>query len=390
MRYIDTLILIGFMVCVASGIALARLIPEVTPTEAIATFVKDAVKDTSGEEMRKLMIEHYTRLYLLDADMNWTLPELNEVSFVLLPEYIEQAEVERFIDTMALNAGKNVYLKEFLERASKEDFSEFIQNAKTHGKAELPSVIAYGMVLDRLTRVMARDLDVLRGCMGVFSEAAKISNMKAYAEENNIQKLRLVENLVSTFVFIKRTGTVYPGYGKWELKQNIEWAVDIDTHLGYIDNAETGSVLMKYYPGYGNTQKARLSLDGKVVLLDTPRTREWVDLYATWNMAFVSHYTNLPLMIIKLLIPSVSGYQGNPEGYLYVRSIALYTHMYYMLLSIADAEQTHAFSMSEVVWNDDALTRLWGEVNKESSLDYIEKAEEELTQGDAFREEIRE
>ena len=36
-------------------------------------------------------------------------------------------------------------------------------------------------------------------------------------------------------------------------------------------------------------------------------------------MAFVSKYPDFPFFLAKLLIPSVSGYQGRPENYLYPR-----------------------------------------------------------------------
>ena len=104
-----------------------------------------------------------------------------------------------------------------------------------------------------------------------------------------------------------------------------------------------------------------------------PASQQWTDLYSTWNMAFVSHYDNFAYVIPKLLIPSVSGYHDNPKGYIYTRSLALYIHLYSRFLAKGEAIQ--AGVEDPFKWYDVGLTSLWGEVNKESSLDYIEKAE---------------
>ena len=45
--------------------------------------------------------------------------------------------------------------------------------------------------------------------------------------------------------------------------------------------------------------------------------------YSTWNLAFVSNYPDFPFYMAKLLIPTVSGYHGNPERFLYPRHSSL-------------------------------------------------------------------
>ena len=46
-------------------------------------------------------------------------------------------------------------------------------------------------------------------------------------------------------------------------------------------------------------------------------------MFSTWNLAFVSNYPDFPFYMAKLLIPTVSGYQARPEGYLYPRHSSL-------------------------------------------------------------------
>ena len=76
----------------------------------------------------------------------------------------------------------------------------------------------------------------------------------------------------------------------------------------------------------------RFSEDGQRIEFRPPLPRQWADLYQTWNMAFISKYPDFPFFMAKLLIPSVSGYQGRPENYLYPRDLIQETHQYNLRL----------------------------------------------------------
>ena len=85
----------------------------------------------------------------------------------------------------------------------------------------------------------------------------------------------------------------------------------------------------------------------------------------TWNMAFVSRYTDWPYFMVKLLIPSVSGYHDNPNGYLYSRVLALLSH-------IVNSLMVRSMGGSSINWKieDEALALSWGRSNRKSAEDY--------------------
>jgi hypothetical protein len=68
----------------------------------------------------------------------------------------------------------------------------------------------------------------------------------------------------------------------------------------------------------------------------------------------------------KLLIPSVSGYQARPEGFLYARATALYTHINFLLGGGA----------GDLSWANTGLTRAWGAANRHSRDHYIASIQE--------------
>jgi hypothetical protein len=291
----------------------------------------------------------------------------------LLPSNMDGEAVQAFLDEIVGNVNQNEYLKTFLRRAKTEGFDDLKNKADTHGLAVFPSAVAYGLVLDRLTNAMITDYRILEVCIGVFRKAAEVTNMKDYIDPMEWDKIQLVEAPMLGYVYFHKQGAVTPDFAKVELPENIIWAVNIDNYLGFTDNAEAGSVLAHYHPDYNGAGPARFSEDGKIILLSMPEAHKWADLYSIWNMAFMSHYDNFPLVIAKLLIPSVSGYQDNPDGYIYPRSLALYAHLYARL--ITKAENAQAGVEDEIKWSDDRLSKLWGEVSKESSLDYVERVE---------------
>ena len=50
---------------------------------------------------------------------------------------------------------------------------------------------------------------------------------------------------------------------------------------------------------------------------------QWADLYVAWNIAFVANVPDFPYYLPKLLIPSVSSYQNQPETFKANRANAL-------------------------------------------------------------------
>src|SRR5439155_18052223 len=83
----------------------------------------------------------------------------------------------------------------------------------------------------------------------------------------------------------------------------------------------------------------------------------------TWNLGFVSHYGVFPFFFAKLLAPQVLCYHADPKAYIYNRGLALYTHIQFVLFSLAGRGAT-------IDWSEKELTKLWGKANAASAADY--------------------
>ena len=111
-----------------------------------------------------------------------------------------------------------------------------------------------------------------------------------------------------------------------------------------------------------------------VLHIRAPLPKEWADLYATWNLGFVSSYTNFPYFMAKLLIPSVNNYAHNPAGYMYHRALPLYTHINYELFHRFDRSLTPAMTG----WYSKELTHHFGRMNVLSAKSYQRKVKTSL------------
>jgi hypothetical protein len=154
-------------------------------------------------------------------------------------------------------------------------------------------------------------------------------------------------------------------------------AVLEDTRLGFTDNARAGMSMAVNPPGDTKANPktgagpSRFTPDHKAILYFPPLPRQWVDLYSTWNLAFVSHYPDHPFFFAKLLTPQVGCYQAAPEGYLYNRGMALYTHIYFTLFTRLDRKAKKP-ALADMDWSNKDLTKLWAKVNAASAHAYDE------------------
>ena len=141
------------------------------------------------------------------------------------------------------------------------------------------------------------------------------------------------------------------------------------------DNAEAGLILAKYvhttkHDNRTGSGPCQLSSNNNFLECAQPLPVHWDDLYSTWNLAFVSSFSDFVNYIPKLLIPSVSGYQKNPESYIMIRARALYIFIHWNL-NWADYRDTN--NIPKIQWNDASLTKDWGVANKISKQDYVRK-----------------
>lgn len=341
----------------------------------IAERIKELIAELNNERIVELVREHLQQFRLIDGKGRWQAQKFTTLGDRLLGEELDVEDALDFVDEAARCAGANPYLVEFLNRAKGKPSERLRYKVQTEGAEVLPSVVAYGLLLERLTRAMRDDWEVIEACREIWLKARDEEDMKSHWAPFEAAKVVSIDITIDRVLRFHRSGSVDPGFTRLLLPVNIIEAMLEDIRLGHRDNAASAWPLVKDRPGsWAREAKtgevaARWSEDRNAILLSFALPRRWADLYATWNLAFVSHYGDFPYLMTKLLIPQVNGYQDSPEEYIYNRLLALYCQLYYTSFGRIDlAKQGRA----GIDWHDEALTKLWSRVNKESAKRYSE------------------
>lgn len=342
-------------------------------TEKITSEIITSLSGFDKNKMRRQMLKHYTLWRLIDATEKWAIPELQKISLDLLPSDMTEEKTQDFINEMALYAARNPYLEKFLVRAANVQFEDFALKVKKEGKLLFPDIIAYAIALDRLTKATYDNPEILENCVRIFKEARLKSHASRHMSLFHKIKLVSVERAIRFYLNYHKTGVVPKDSGRFGLTVNILEAVVSDYISGFRDNAKTGLTLAfhrtgskNYDPQTGSGPSA-WSADKKAIRMSMPMTKEWCDLYQTWNMAFVSTFKDFPYIISKLLIPQVANYQNIPTSYMYKRTLALY-----LCLNHASLDYPEKAKNKEPIidWSDKELSFLWGRANLENSKNY--------------------
>jgi len=350
--------------------------------EALALVVRTLEQSADGLTptlAREGTMREYQTLHLMDDKGRWTVPALAAHEAALLPGDLDTAGMRAFIDRIGRAAQENPYLMKFLGRARGADLSRLQEKVRTEGAEVLPRVLLHAQVLDRLTEVMADDYKVSQACREHWKRFE--SNPAFRAGLNAFQKAKLASvNLgIDKYNEIQRTGKVDPNTLRFILPLNIMEAVAADIYHGTLSregagsrqghrgNAYAGWILATHGPqGEG---PATMSPDGKMVELKQKAVKSWDDLYATWNMDFVTMAADWPYYMAKLVIPQVNDYKDRPEEYINKRALALHVAMEYVALSEMDGRAPR------IDWTDPALSNLWGVTNAENARDYAARAD---------------
>jgi hypothetical protein len=345
---------------------------------AIAGRVKELIAGLRRDRIAELVRQHLQQFRFIDGEGRWQGHELAALGDWLSCEDLGTQDALALVDEAARCAEANPYLVEFLERAKGEAFERLSHKVRREGARVLPSVVTYGLVLERVTQAMRNDWKIVETCREIWLRARDAEDMKSQFIVFERAKIFSIDVAIDRVLEFHESGSLDPDFARLLLPVNIIEAMFEDIRLGNRDNAASAWPLVKDRPGsWAREAKtgdvaARWSDDGKAILLSFALPRMWADLYATWNLAFVSHYGDFPYLMTKLLIPQVNGYQDSPEEYLYSRLLALYCHLHYMGFGRIDLARQ---DLNPIDWRDDALTKLWSSVNRESARKYSEAVE---------------
>jgi len=352
---------------------------ELSVTMSIAERIKEVIAGLRRDRITELIRQHLMQFRLIDGTGRWQAEELAALGDWLLGKDLDTDDALELVDEVARCAAANPYLVEFLDRAKGEAFDRLYHKVQTEGATVLPSVVTYGLLLERLTQAMRNDWRLIEACRVIWLRARDAEEMKSHLIVFERTKILSIDIAINRVLGFHQSGSVAPEFARLLLPMNIIEAMFEDVRLGHRDNAASAWPLVKDRPGsWAREAKtgevaARWSEDRKAIVLSFALPRRWADLYATWNLAFVSHYGDFPYLMTKLLIPQVNGYQDSPEEYLYNRLLALYCHLHYMGFGRVDLAGQ---SRDSIDWHDEALTKLWSAVNRESAEKYSEAVEQ--------------
>lgn len=346
---------------------------------SIAERIKEVIAGLRRDRITELIRQHLVQFRLIDGTGRWQAEELAALGDWLLGEDLDTDDALELVDEMAHCAGANPYLAEFLDRANGEAFDRLYHKVQMEGATVLPSVVTYGLLLERLTQAMRNDWRLIGACREIWLRARDSDGMNSHLTVFERTKVLSIDVTINRVLGFHESGSVARQFTRVLLPVNIIEAMFEDIRLGNRDNAASAWPLVKDRPGsWGREAQtdevaARWSNDRKAILLSFALPRRWADLYATWNLAFVSHYGDFPYLMTKLLIPQVNGYQDSPEEYIYNRLLALYCQLHYTGFGRVDLARQGRHAID---WHDEALTKLWSAVNRESAEKYSEAAQQ--------------
>ncbi|MBF0312958.1 MAG: hypothetical protein HQK52_06055 [Oligoflexia bacterium] len=144
-----------------------------------------------------------------------------------------------------------------------------------------------------------------------------------------------------------------------QLALNIVEAILKDYTTGYYSNALTGVA-----PAITIADAGRLV--GQEYFLETSTHQDWISLYATWNLAFMTGYSpTMNLFYSKWLIPIVLDVA--PNKFLQYRMVSLWLAENFRLFSMITNPKGHPIPRNR------EISTLWGEVNLKYAKEYTLK-----------------
>jgi len=130
---------------------------------------------------------------------------------------------------------------------------------------------------------------------------------------------------------------------------NIYETTATDYIHGYWDNANVGRILSTHRP-----TSVRLEGSNKEVRFGV--TMDWVRLFETWNLAFITgNFEHLNILYPTLLIPRVS--LSNGPAYMYERGLTVWLTANFYLKAVTEQKPQHH------IQNKEDLAVIWGKIN---------------------------
>lgn len=342
--------------------------------DSLHTSASELIPNLDTCEVKGKVEQCYKDLGLMDQSGQWTRDIFETISRDLSLD-ISAATIKEEIDQVVRNIKDNPYLmRAIFDIIHAENMDEDMLN---QGKAaiinELKMVLPFALALNMLTKAQIEHSEVLEGCVDIWKEKrnAMGGSIKGLGIKRTI-KLVSVEQPIIKVLKNRKKSDYSRSLGRGILPLNILEATALEAVQGSHDNASAGLALAKNYPGKYRSSACELGGDRQEWLFNYPMPKQWSDLYTTWNMQFCVNCEDRPVLLSKLLISAVSGYQDNPRAFISRRAYALYTALNFLNFSTDAPDPVPALpKVATKAWgrNNRICSRLYQrEVKKSSQL----------------------
>ena len=329
--------------------------------DAIFTTIENAPEDL----IKQKVVKHYEFFNILKSG-EWFLDEYqNEYqSYFLKCSKVDVIELWAKIKAI-ITKDKN--LVNFSKEITSEVKRNIITKIKEYTEEDLIDILTYGIALEKINKLlMERPNLYVKHMERLFNEPHFYLDTFTGNLTHRVKEYSVKVPITRAVDLFKNGEPMNVNTTSKLLSLNILEAVLLDWINGHTCNATAGRVLARHTINEQGKDAIRLSDNKNMILTDLPNTEEWVSLYSTWNLAFCTQLRRCPIIIQKLIIPSVLGFNEANE-YLYRRATALYLTMRYInkRIGLANSEEDKAFN-----WQEESLTELWGMFNKKAAEKY--------------------
>jgi|TARA_B110000196_G_scaffold139071_1_gene120570 hypothetical protein len=303
-------------------------------------------KDVHSELKRQ-----YQNMHLLSLSEEWHISELKPLTKELLPSHISDKYINDFLQDIKKCVHSNSVLSDWVNSSPSRKCIKDISNVKIL-KSLLTESIAFGIALEKLTTAIHSHPELLHLIVKHYEKGrSKIPIIKR-VNLAQIKYYSVAFAVKNIFINIIKNNKYSILLMKVVLMINILEVSLYELTKFHFKNSLTGMSLAT------ETIKS-VKHENNDILIDFENTQKWIDLYQSWDMAFVLGLNNFHLAIMKLLIPSVADYKNCPNCYLYKRVIALYLYINYA--EYKRFENNKSSSATSI--NLDNYIKKWGDYN---------------------------
>lgn len=302
--------------------------------------------------------------HILSEDMG--LHELDGLPF-LSNQTKDSYDLTPFIQQIAIGLSQHQQIVEFSCRALEEGLLRAVPSdmivRMIHHIALLESLVRE-MIKDSHRMILLRE-QILKNRkeLGVRNGASSVADLyKITGNLFEVVKLKTMDLVFEDYVRIRKSGELSPRdllNRQRSLTVNILEAVYTENRNDFKDNALAGIAL-------AINPLDDLYLDGLDNAIVYKVNQDWVNLYQSWNLAFVTgNINNLHLVYPKLLIPTVLS--ATPNEYIFSRALALWPTVNFLVHVKSKGRQELSFPEQR------RLGQLWGEINRTYAEQYVRR-----------------